>query len=163
MSDELDDYDRKIIQQLQQNGRLTNQELAELIGLSASQCSRRRATLEQKKIITGYYAQIALKADPSPITGMIEVSIRNHYDAGFEKFLEFILDEPRIRDAYKLTGTSDFLLKVAVKNLDEMSQLISKISSHQFQINDITTSIVLEKLKENSIVLSNPVTNTEVL
>jgi DNA-binding Lrp family transcriptional regulator len=77
--------------------------------------------------------------------------------------LEFILDEPRIRDAYKLTGTSDFLLKVAVKNLDEMSQLISKISSHQFQINDITTSIVLEKLKENSIVLSNPASNSEAL
>lgn len=154
MNEELDHYDQKIIQQLQQNGRLSNQDLADLIGLSTSQCSRRRTTLEQKKIITGYYAQIALKADPSPITGMIEVSIRNHYGDGFEKFLEFMLDEPRIRDAYKLTGNADFLLKVAVKNLDEMSQLISKISSHHFQISDITTSIVLEKLKENSIRLS---------
>lgn len=154
MNEELDHYDQKIIQQLQQNGRLSNQDLADLIGLSTSQCSRRRTMLEQKKIITGYYAQIALKADPSPITGMIEVSIRNHYGDGFEKFLEFMLDEPRIRDAYKLTGNADFLLKVAVKNLDEMSQLISKISSHHFQISDITTSIVLEKLKENSIRLS---------
>lgn len=154
MNEELDHYDQKIIQQLQQNGRLSNQDLADLIGLSTSQCSRRRTTLEQKKIITGYYAQIALKADPSPITGMIEVSIRNHYGDGFEKFLEFMLDEPRIRDAYKLTGNADFLIKVAVKNLDEMSQLISKISSHHFQISDITTSIVLEKLKENSIRLS---------
>ena len=73
MTEELDDFDQKIIHHLQMNGRLANQELAELVGLSTSQCSRRRIQLEQKKIITGYYAQIALSADPTPIMGIIEV------------------------------------------------------------------------------------------
>ena len=52
MTIELDDFDQKIIHHLQMNGRLANQELAELVGLSTSQCSRRRVQLEQKKIIT---------------------------------------------------------------------------------------------------------------
>ena len=74
MIDELDDFDKKIIHHLQLNGRLANQELAELVGLSTSQCSRRRIYLEQTKVITGYYAQVALSADPTPIMGIIEVA-----------------------------------------------------------------------------------------
>jgi len=153
MSAELDDFDRKIIHHLQLNGRLANQELAELVGLSTSQCSRRRIHLEQQKIITGYYAQISLAADPAPITGMIEVKLHNYNDATHDRFVEFLLNEPAVRDIYKLTGSYDFLLKVAVKNLDEMVKLIGILSSTNFGVSNLNTSIVLEKLKENSMTI----------
>lgn len=150
MTEEIDDFDRKIIQHLQRNGRLANQELADLVGLSTSQCSRRRINLEQKNIITGYYAQIALEADPTPITGMIEVKLHNYHDATHDHFVEFLLNEAAVKDIYKLTGSYDFLLKVAVKNLDDMVKLIGRLSSKEFGVSNLNTSIVLEKIKENS-------------
>lgn len=153
MTEEIDEFDCKIIHHLQLNGRLANQELAELVGLSTSQCSRRRINLEQKKIITGYYAQISLAADPTPITGMIEVKLHNYNDATHDHFIEFLLHEPAVKDIYKLTGSYDFLLKVAVKNLEEMVKLIGLLSSCNFGVSNLNTSIVLEKLKENSIAI----------
>lgn len=153
MSVELDDFDQKIIHYLQMNGRLANQELAELVGLSTSQCSRRRIQLEQNKIITGYYAQIALSADPTPIMGIIEVKLQNYNDATHDLFVEFLLNEPAVKDIHKLTGSYDFVLKVAVKNLDEMVKLIGILSSSNFGVSNLNTSIVLEKLKENGIAI----------
>lgn len=128
MSVELDDFDQKIIHYLQMNGRLANQELAELVGLSTSQCSRRRIQ-QTNKIITGYYAQIALSADPTPIMGIIEVKLQNYNDATHDRFVDFLLNEPAVKDIHKLTGSYDFALKVAVKNLDEMVKLIGILSS----------------------------------
>ncbi|MCF9035251.1 Lrp/AsnC family transcriptional regulator [Acinetobacter nectaris] len=151
MSMQLDQYDCKIIHYLQQNGRLTNQELAEIVGLSTSQCSRRRILLEQKKIIAGYYAQISPVADPTPITGIIELKITNYNHENYENFINFAQTNSSIRDIYKLTGHYDFIFKVAVKDFNEMSQLISRLSSNEFCVCDLNTSIVLEKLKENSI------------
>ena len=58
----IDDFDMKILTLLQANGRLTNQELSELVGLSASQCSRRRISLEQAQLIRGYHARLAPEA-----------------------------------------------------------------------------------------------------
>ena len=153
MSVELDDFDQKIIHYLQMNGRLANQELAELVGLSTSQCSRRRIQLEQNKIITGYYAQIALSADPTPIMGIIEVKLQNYNDATHDRFVDFLLNEPAVKDIHKLTGSYDFVLKVAVKNLDEMVKLIGTLSSNNFGVSNLNTSIVLEKLKENGIAI----------
>lgn len=153
MSVELDDFDQKIIHYLQMNGRLANQELAELVGLSTSQCSRRRIQLEQNKIITGYYAQIALSADPTPIMGIIEVKLQNYNDATHDRFVDFLLNEPAVKDIHKLTGSYDFVLKVAVKNLDEMVKLIGILSSSNFGVSNLNTSIVLEKLKENGIAI----------
>ncbi|MBF7689184.1 Lrp/AsnC family transcriptional regulator [Acinetobacter pollinis] len=151
MSINLDQYDCKIVHHLQKNGRLTNQELAELIGLSTSQCSRRRILLEQKNIIAGYYAQISPVADPTPITGIIEVKITNYNHENYENFINFAQKTSSIKDIYKLTGHYDFIFKVAVKDFNEMSQLIAKLSSNEFCVCDLNTSIVLEKLKENSI------------
>ena len=153
MSVELDDFDQKIIHYLQMNGRLANQELAELVGLSTSQCSRRRIQLEQNKIITGYYAQIALSADPTPIMGIIEVKLQNYNDATHDRFVDFLLNEPAVKDIHKLTGSYDFVLKVAVKSLDEMVKLIGILSSSNFGVSNLNTSIVLEKLKENGIAI----------
>lgn len=151
MIEELDEFDRKIIHHLQLNGRLANQELAELVGLSTSQCSRRRIQLEQKKIITGYYAQVALSADPTPIMGIIEVKLQNYNDATHDRFVDFLLHEPAVKDIHKLTGSYDFALKVAVRNLDDMVKLIGTLSSSDFGVSNLNTSIVLEKLKENGI------------
>lgn len=149
MSHSLDDYDYKILQHLQSNGRLSNQELAEIVGLSTSQCSRRRITLEQKGMIMGYYAQLHPHAEKQSIMGMIEIKFQHYSLETLEKFLGFVKDEPMIREVYKLTGSYDYVLKVTVEDLEQMSQLINQLMSLNINIGNFNTSIVLERVKEN--------------
>lgn len=151
----LDDHDLKILGLLQTNGRLTNQELSELVGLSASQCSRRRINLEQAQLILGYHARLAPQAMGLGVVGLIEVSLVNHTQTYAEEFRTMLATESAIVDAYKTTGDSDFLLKVAVADLDGLSRLINQISTHKSTAH-IKTSVVLERLKENGLASANP-------
>lgn len=149
MSHALDQYDYKILQQLQCNGRLSNQELAEVIGLSTSQCSRRRIALEQTGMIQGYYAQLHPEAEIQPVMGMIEIKLLQYSDEVLEQFLGFVESEHRIREVYKLTGNFDYLLKVMVRDLNEMSQIINILTTLKIGLSNCHTSIVLERIKEN--------------
>ena len=144
----LDDSDRKLLDLLRQNGRLTNQELADLIGLSASQCSRRRIALEQAGMILGYHAQLSPAADGTPVMGMIEVRLLSHAPETVERFHAFIAQEPAIRDAFKLTGDYDYLLKVAAGDLAALSQLIQQLAGLRNCVGNLRTAVVLERLKE---------------
>ena len=125
----IDDYDLKILTLLQANGRLTNQELSELIGLSASQCSRRRIALEQAQLILGYHARLAPDAAGQEMLGLSEV------DA--------------ILDAWKTTGDADYLLRVTVPDLPGLSHLISHILAQNKGVAHLKTAVVLNRLKEN--------------
>ena len=134
---------------MQCNGRLSNQELAEIIGLSTSQCSRRRIALEQNGMIKGYYAQLHPEAELQPIMGMIEIKLLQYSDDVLNRFLDFVQHENMIREVYKLTGNFDYLLKVMVRDLNEMSQLINKLTTLKIGVSNCHTSIVLERIKEN--------------
>ena len=85
--------------------------------------------------------------------GIIEVKLQNYNDATHDRFVDFLLNEPAVKDIHKLTGSYDFELKVAVKSLDEMVKLIGTLSSSNFGVSNLNTSIVLEKLKENGIAI----------
>ncbi|MFC3903853.1 DNA-binding transcriptional regulator, Lrp family [Acinetobacter marinus] len=157
MSDQLDEFDHKILQQLQMNGRLSNQELAEIVGLSMSQCSRRRVALEQKGMIVGYFAQLHPEAERHPIVGMLEIKMTQYSQTVLDQFLHFIANEPMIRDVYKLTGSYDYLLKVTAEDLAQMSQLINQFATLDLGIGNFHTSIVLERVKENHQMMSQSV------
>jgi DNA-binding Lrp family transcriptional regulator len=149
MSHQPDDFDQKILQQLQANGRLTNQELAEMIGLSTSQCSRRRIALEQSGMIMGYFAQLNPLAEKEPIMAMVEIKLSQYSAEIVQKFLHFVHRETKIREVYKLTGSYDYLLKVAATDLNQMSQMINQLAALNINISNFNTSIVLERIKEN--------------
>lgn len=86
----IDDFDLKILTLLQTNGRLTNQELSELVGLSASQCSRRRIALEQAQLILGYHARLSPNAVGLECLGLIEVRLINHTSEYVERFHQML-------------------------------------------------------------------------
>lgn len=147
----LDDYDLKILTLLQANGRLTNQELSDLVGLSASQCSRRRITLEQAGCILGYHARLSAQAVGMPVIGLIEVRLMNHtrdYEAAFH---QMVAEQAAIQDAWKTTGDADYLLKVAVSDLPGLSALISQLVAGHQSVSHVKTSVVLNRLKENGV------------
>ena len=155
MSAVIDENDRKILDLLRQNGRLTNQELADLIGLSASQCSRRRIAREQAGLILGDHAQLAPDADGTPVLGVVEVRLLNHTAESVAVFNDFVGRTDAIRDVLKLTGDYDYLLKVAVTDLADLSRLIEALAGLRNGIGHLRTAVVLERLKESGVVIAN--------
>lgn len=151
----LDPYDEQILNLLQQNGRLTNQELGQMIGLSTSQCSRRRITLEQQGYIEGYQARLSLKAYPFKVQGLVEVSLSDHNLQNVEYFHDKIRANTYILDAYKVTGEYDYQLKIGANDLNHLNQLLSELSS-SCGVRQLKTSIILERLKENQIAHYQP-------
>lgn len=147
----IDDFDLKILTLLQANGRLTNQELSELIGLSASQCSRRRIALEQAQLILGYHARLAPDAVGQEMLGLIEVRLLNHTPECVASFHQMVSGVEAILDAYKTTGDNDYLLKVAVSDLPGLNHLISGILAQNKSVAHLKTSVVLNRLKENGL------------
>ncbi|CAK9886359.1 MAG: DNA-binding transcriptional activator DecR [Candidatus Erwinia impunctatus] len=149
----IDEYDQVILTLLKENGRLTNQELGESVGLSASQCSRRRIQLEEAGIIMGYHAQILPAASGLAIIGLIEVRLLNHTESTVTHFHQMITLTTEITDVYKTTGDADYLLKVAVTDLAALSALISRLVSASQSVAHVKTSVVLERVKENGLIL----------
>lgn len=146
---QIDDFDLKLLTLLETNGRLTNQELSDLIGLSASQCSRRRINLEQAGFILGYHAHLSPDAVGLNMIGLIEVRLINHTPDYVDSFHRMVAEEPAIVDAYKTTGDADYLLKVAVADLAGLSTLISQLVAGHKSVSHVKTSVVLSRLKEN--------------
>ena len=147
---DIDDYDKQILKLLRQNGRLTNQELGELVGLSASQISRRRIQLEQQKYIIGYSARISPAALNLDISSVLEITLAEASPEAVTAFYELVKHTPAILDMYKTTGNADFILKVAVAELSDLSALISDLAAHK-TVGHIRTAVVLERLKENGV------------
>jgi DNA-binding Lrp family transcriptional regulator len=150
----MDKFDWKIIQALQKNGRLTNQEVGDLIGLSASQCSRRRQLLEQKGVILGYAARIHQQALGLEVTAMIHINLRIHEAKSQQAFQDLIEAEDNIQDAFSISGDADFILKVVAENLEQLSQFVTeRLLSYGF-IGHIKSYIVLKKIKEQNHFMS---------
>ena len=150
---EVDGYDLKILGLLQDNGRLTNQELSELVGLSPSQCSRRRINLENSQLILGYHARLAPRALQQEVIAMIEIKLLNHGQNNTATFLAFIDQDKAVVEAFKTTGEADYLLKCTVSNLDTLNDLVNRIFTTQ-AISHIKTTVVLERLKEHGTTIT---------
>lgn len=120
------------------------------MGLSASQCSRRRISLEQAQLIRGYHAAGAGGGRPG-LVGLIEVSLITHAQEQIDSFHQMLEDVDAILDAYKTTGDADYLLKVAVADLPALSEFISQTLSPHKSVAHIKTAVVLNRIKENGL------------
>ncbi len=123
--------------------------MSELIGLSASQCSRRRIALEQAQLILGYHARLAPDAAGQEMLGLIEVRLLNHTPQCVESFHQMLSEVDAILDAWKTTGDADYLLRVTVPDLPGLSHLISHILAQNKGVAHLKTAVVLNRLKEN--------------
>jgi Lrp/AsnC family leucine-responsive transcriptional regulator len=112
--DRLDEIDRKILRALRQDGRISNQKLAEAVNLSPTPCWNRVRALESAGIITDYVAILDQHALGLPDTVIIEVTLDRHDDEVFQRFGDALADLPEVMEAYLVTGEYDYLIKVAV-------------------------------------------------
>lgn len=125
MNIKLDDIDKKILRLMQSNGRITNLELAELVHLSPTPCSRRVKRLEESGLIDKTVTLLKPEMLGLNLTAMIGISMDRHTPDRFEKFETAIATMPEVLECMIVTGQSaDFLLKVIVKDMQHYEQFL---------------------------------------
>src|SRR3954465_1671726 len=144
----VDASDLKILAALQDDGRLTNQQLADVAGLSASQCSRRRMRLEQDKVISGYRASLAGEALGFSLIAFIHITLATHSPDNAERFRALVNRVDDIQEAYSLTGDADYLLKAVLRDLKSLSDIVNNVLMPHQSVAHVRSSIVLDRLKE---------------
>ncbi len=122
----MDIKDRQIIRELQLDGRLTNQELAERVNLSPSPCLRRLRNLEQSGAIQGYTALVDQKAYGLPVTVLIRIRLERHSEETIRVFEGKVAHIDEILDCYLMTGDVDYLLRVIVESLEAYEDFIRR-------------------------------------
>ncbi len=145
----IDAFDLKILGALQDDGRLTNQQLADLVGLSASQCSRRRMRLEEE-VISGYHADLASEALGFGVIAFIHITLATHSPDNAKRFRALVNRVDDIQEAYSLTGDADYLLKAVLRDLKSLSDIVNNVLMPHQSVAHVHSSIVLDRLKESS-------------
>jgi DNA-binding Lrp family transcriptional regulator len=144
----MDRFDLSILAALQDDGRLTNFELADRVGLSASQCSRRRQALEALGVIERYAALLSPEALGLDIVVFVQVTLATHSPDNSKQFLALLAALENVQDAYSLTGEADYLVKLIVPDLKALSRMINTVFLPHDSIAQVRSSIVLDRLKQ---------------
>lgn len=136
---ELDAIDRKILDALQRDGRLTNQELAEMVGLSPSPCLRRVKLLESRGILSGYVGLVDPAIIGLDIMAFVRVALERQDASGLDEFERLVVRWPEVLECYLMTGDADYQLRVVARSLadyeaflrDKLTKIpgVSKIQS----------------------------------
>ena len=146
-SAKLDNVDRRILRELQENARLTNQELSEKVGLSPSPCLRRLRRLEADGVITGYAATVNEKKLGLPVAVFMSVKLERQVDSALMAFETEIGKHPEIVDCWLMTGDNDYLLRILAPGLDEYEAFLTGIFTKIPGIASIQSSVSLRRVK----------------
>ncbi len=148
---ELDSIDRRILQALQADGRLTFDELAGRVGLSASAVLRRVRRLEEMETISGYVALVKPEAVGLGLTAYLNVRLEKHSEAHkrnpMDLFKAAVQAWPEVVECASLTGEMDYLLRVVVTDMAHYARFISDTLLRHPSVQDCKSSFVLERIK----------------
>lgn len=146
----MDLIDRKILAALQTDGRLSNQDLAEKVGLSPSPCLRRVRLLEQRGIIAGYGARIDRQKAGLDLTVFISVNLDRHGEHNAERFRARMLALPEVVSCYIVSGERDFLLQVVTQSFETYRRFVLDRLLTIEGVKDIHSSFALDVIKEGA-------------
>ena len=147
----LDDIDRKIIGELQRNCRLTSQELADRVGLSASPCARRVRILEENGAIKGYVAVIDQANVGLPVNVFASVKLERQREEELDTFSHAIAQWPEVADCYLMTGQRDYLLRIVVRDLEAYERFLKEKLTRLTCIASIESSFALGEVKRSYV------------
>lgn len=147
----MDKTDRAIIRELQKNGRVTNQELADRVHLSPSPCLRRLRRLEQSGAIKGYTALIDQRTYGLPITVFVRVKLDRHTKGAIKSFEDQVKQIDEILECFLMTGDSDYLLRVIVESLVSYEQFVRRRLHGIPGIAAIDTSFAYGLVKQSTV------------
>ncbi|MDB5592534.1 Lrp/AsnC family transcriptional regulator [Enterovirga sp.] len=149
---DLDEIDRKLLAALQVDARLTVQELAERVGLSASPCARRVRLLEQAGVIRGYVALVDEAEVGLPISAFASIKLERQREEELDRFGKAVARWPEVADCYLMTGQRDYLMRIVVKDLASYERFLKDKLTRLDGVASIETSFALGQVKRSTAV-----------
>ena len=146
-----DDFDRKILRELQADARLPNIELAERIGLSPSPCLRRVRRLEETGVIRGYTALVDPAAWGWTMTALATIRLVQQNEDDIVMFEQAVRGWDEVLECHLVTGSRDYMLKVAARDLAEYERFIKEKIARLKCVASIETSFIMSTIKERRI------------
>ena len=143
----LDEIDRKILKRLQEDGRVTNVDLAQSVGLTAPPCLRRMRALEDDGIISAYHAAVDSTKMGYTITVFAMVSLKSQAEHDLQAFEDHIQQLPEVRECYMLNGEIDFMLKVVAKDLQAFQKFLTSELTAAPNVASVKTSLTIRSAK----------------
>ncbi len=144
----LDDIDCKILENLQNDGRITNVELAENVGITAPPCLRRVRALEEAGYIQGYHAELNAESMGFGLTVFAMVGLHSQAESDLKAFEERVAEWPLVRETYMLNGEIDFILKIVARDLAQFQNFLTTKLTPAPNVDSVKTSLSIRCAKK---------------
>lgn len=144
----LDEIDRKILAELQADGRMTNVELAKRVGISAPPCLRRVRTLEEAGFIRGYHADVDPRELGFEVQVFVMVGLQSQAEVDLSAFEELCRGWPLVRECHMLNGEVDFILKCVAPDLSTFQTFLTEELTAAENVVGVKTSLVIRGAKD---------------
>ena len=143
----LDEIDRKLLNLLQQDSRLTLQQLADKVGLSPTPCHRRIRLLEERGVIARYSATVDQRKVGLPVSVFISIKLVRQTEEDLQKFAKAVALWPEVLECYLMTGHRDYLMRVVVADLSAYEQFLKQKLTRLDIVASIESSFALDQIK----------------
>ena len=143
----MDEIDRSLLSELQDQGRITNVELANRVGLTAPPCLRRVRALEEDGVIRGYHADLDPGKLGFSITVFAMVSLKSQAEDALREFEVAMRDLPEVREVHMLNGEIDFILKIVAKDLQAFQEFLTSKLTPAPNVASVKTSLTIRTSK----------------
>lgn len=151
MSYNFDNTDYKILKRLQENGRITNIQLSNEIGLSPAPTLERVKKLENNGIIESYHARVNKGMVGLGINALIQINLSRQMENAIHNFIEQVNNIPEIVECYQVTGNFDYLLKAVVADIPAFEKLIGEKLGKIEEIGQMHTNVILSEVKHTPL------------
>ncbi|AMB46766.1 MULTISPECIES: Lrp/AsnC family transcriptional regulator [Methylobacteriaceae] len=142
----MDDIDRRIIRMLRANGRISNADLAEAVGLSASACHRRVGLLESSGVIRGYTALIEAPSEEGGLVVLTQFTLDRQTEEFLNQFEAAVRRCPEVQDCYLMTGIADYLVKLKVRDAADYERLHKEVLSRLPGVSRLQSSFAIRTI-----------------
>jgi DNA-binding Lrp family transcriptional regulator len=143
----LDEVDVRILGELQENGRITNVDLARRVGISAPPCLRRVRALEEAGFIRGYHAELDVHALGYGVTVFALIGLSSQAEADLRAFEERVDDWPEVRECHMLAGENDFLLKIVAEDWDSYQRFLTERLTSAANVRHVKSALAIRDSK----------------
>ena len=152
MRAELDAIDLKILRELQREGRMTNVELAERVGISAPPCLRRVRKLEEAGVIEGYHAMLNARKLGFDIVAFCMVGLKHQSESQLKAFATATGEWQMVRQAWIMSGESDFMLHCVAENLTQFQDFVIEVLTAHENVDTVKTMLTIRQVKKSGLV-----------
>ena len=146
----LDDIDRRMLRALQNDGRMTNADLARMVNLSESACLRRLRALEAEGVISRYAAVVNERAVGLPISVFVTVTLSSQAEGVLTAFEAAVAGVPEVVECYLMTGASDYLLRLVVRDVDDLERIHARELTRLPGVTRVSSSVAMRTVVKRS-------------